>query len=49
MECKVNETLEIPCFVPYRKIFSQLMVTPKIEAAVLSAIYPFESFLDPVP
>lgn len=45
LEVLLNEELSRDIFIPYREAFKQFAVPPRLEAAILSRIYPFEDFL----
>jgi hypothetical protein len=45
LELELNQELSKPDYDPYRRVFKQFQIPPRIEAAILSRIYPFEDFL----
>ncbi|MEM7796104.1 MAG: transposase [Cyanobacteria bacterium P01_C01_bin.118] len=46
LECQIAELVSNEKFAQYQSIFDQFCLPPKTRAAILGAIYPFESFLN---
>lgn len=45
LEKKVDEELATPEYAPYHEVFDRFEIPPRIRAALLSRIYPFDDFL----